>query len=45
VWIAYLLQEYYDPMYDYQIQKNVHRIALRGSHEELLEHLKIDKLP
>ena len=42
IWIEYLLTEYYDPMYDYQIQKNVDRIVMRGSEEELLKYLKID---
>ncbi len=40
VWIEYLLREYYDPMYDYQIQKSADRIVMRGSHEELLVYLK-----
>jgi len=39
-WIAYLLVEYYDPMYDYQIAKNKERIVFRGSAEEIEEFLK-----
>jgi tRNA 2-selenouridine synthase len=39
-WVAYLLREYYDPMYDYQIQKRAGRIAFRGSAEEVLDYLK-----
>ena len=39
-WIAYLLVEYYDPMYDYQIEKNVERIIFRGSAEEIEAFLK-----
>ena len=34
-WIIYLLVEYYDPMYDYQIEKNRERIIFRGSAEEI----------
>ena len=41
IWIEYLLSEYYDPMYDYQIQKNKHRIVMRGSQEEILEYLNV----
>ena len=40
IWIEYLLTEYYDPMYDYQIQKNADRIVMRGSEEELLNILR-----
>ena len=29
-WIRYLLENYYDPMYDYQIQKNASRVVFRG---------------
>ena len=39
-WIAYLLHEYYDPMYDYQIEKNAERIIFRGTDEEIEEFLK-----
>lgn len=39
-WIAFLLREYYDPMYDYQIQKNASRVAYRGSHEEIISYLQ-----
>ena len=35
--IAYLLTEYYDPMYDYQIKKNASRIVFRGSSAQI-EH-------
>ena len=38
-WIEYLLNEYYDPMYDYQIQKNASRILFRGSNEEILSYI------
>ena len=34
-WIRELLQQYYDPMYDYQLGKKASRIVFRGSKEEL----------
>ncbi|MBU0632335.1 tRNA 2-selenouridine(34) synthase MnmH [bacterium] len=40
-WIAYLLTEYYDPMYDYQIQKRSEQIDFKGSSQEVLEYLKL----
>jgi len=40
VWIDYLLVEYYDPMYDYQIAKNKDRIVFRGSEQEIEDFLK-----
>ncbi len=40
VWIAYLLKEYYDPMYDYQIQKNASRILFRGNSEEIISYIQ-----
>ncbi len=39
-WAEYLLREYYDPMYDYQIQKRSQQIIFRGSNQEVLEYLK-----
>ncbi len=39
VWIAYLLSEYYDPMYDYQIEKNAVRVLFRGTAAEVEEYL------
>lgn len=38
-WIETLLVEYYDPMYDYQIQKRSKQVAFRGTREEVLEFL------
>ncbi len=38
-WVDYLLQEYYDPMYDYQIQRRSEQIVFRGSAEEILAYL------
>jgi len=39
-WIAYLLSEYYDPMYDYQIQKNASKILFRGNSEEIISYIE-----
>ena len=39
-WIRALLEEYYDPMYDYQIEKKKERIIFRGSAGEILDYLK-----
>jgi tRNA 2-selenouridine synthase len=39
-WISYLLTEYYDPMYDFQLSKKEDRIAFRGAREEALEFLQ-----
>ncbi len=39
IWIAYLLKEYYDPMYDYQIEKNSSRILFRGDSEDILSYI------
>jgi len=38
-WVEYLLREYYDPMYDYQIQKRSHLIAFRGDAKEVHEYI------
>lgn len=38
-WAEYLLREYYDPMYDYQIDKRASQISFRGSEEEILDYL------
>ncbi|MBU3939176.1 tRNA 2-selenouridine(34) synthase MnmH [bacterium] len=38
-WIEYLLVEYYDPMYDYQIQKRAAQVKFRGSSEEVVAFL------
>ena len=37
-WVQYLLEEYYDPMYDYQIEKRAEQILFRGSEEEILHY-------
>ncbi|WP_321777992.1 tRNA 2-selenouridine(34) synthase MnmH [Sulfurimonas sp.] len=38
-WIELLLSEYYDPMYNYQIQKRCQQVEFRGSAEEIFEYL------
>jgi len=38
-WIQNLLVGYYDPMYDYQLEKKSDRIIFRGENESILEHL------
>jgi tRNA 2-selenouridine synthase len=39
-WIETLLCEYYDPMYDYQMQKNQHRVRFRGTRDEVIAYLR-----
>lgn len=39
-WISILLKEYYDPMYEYQIQKKFHRIQFTGNYQEVKEFLE-----
>jgi len=38
-WIKYLLSEYYDPMYDYQLSKKQQRVQFRGNCSEVEEFL------
>ena len=38
-WMGMLLKKYYDPMYDYQIEKKKDLIVFRGSPEEVRNHL------
>ncbi|MEM7078774.1 MAG: tRNA 2-selenouridine(34) synthase MnmH [Pseudomonadota bacterium] len=40
VWIRRLLEEYYDPMYEYQLAKKQDRIRFSGSLEAVLEYLE-----
>jgi len=35
-WIERLLRDYYDPMYEYQMNKKLNRVIYRGSREEFL---------
>lgn len=39
-WIRTLLSEYYDPMYDYQIQKKARKIAFSGEASAVLAYLQ-----
>jgi tRNA 2-selenouridine synthase len=39
VWIEALLREYYDPMYDYQLQAKQSRIVMRGTRAEVTSFL------
>jgi tRNA 2-selenouridine synthase len=36
LWISQLLTDYYDPMYEYQMNKKMARIVFRGSSEEFM---------
>ena len=36
LWIESLLQNYYDPMYDYQLDKKLQRVVFRGDKQEFL---------
>jgi tRNA 2-selenouridine synthase len=35
-----LLLDYYDPMYNYQIQKKLNRVVFKGSRSEVFEYIK-----
>lgn len=39
VWINALLSGYYDPMYDYQLEKKSHRVLMRGDKDTLMAKL------
>ena len=39
-WIEQLLRDYYDPMYDYQIEKKKDSIVFKGSAAEVLDYLQ-----
>lgn len=38
-WISLLLQKYYDPMYEYQLEKKAQRVLFRGNHQAMHEWL------
>ena len=40
IWISKLLEQYYDPMYHYQLEKKASRVVIEGSQLELTEFLK-----
>ncbi len=39
-WISYLLREYYDPMYDFQLQRKTARIQFRGCYADVVAFLR-----
>lgn len=39
-WLEILLKEYYDPMYNYQMQKNKNKVIFKGNDKEVLAYLK-----
>ena len=39
-WVEMLLRDYYDPMYNYQIQKTTHNIIFEGNTVEVLDFLQ-----
>ncbi|RMJ03151.1 tRNA 2-selenouridine synthase [Marinobacter litoralis] len=39
-WIQNLLQDYYDPMYDYQLSQKQGRILVRGGPREIIEYAR-----
>ncbi len=39
-WIEILLVEYYDPMYDFQMEKNNHPVLFSGNIEEVVAYIK-----
>jgi tRNA 2-selenouridine synthase len=41
-WIKTLLLDYYDPMYDYQLDKKSERVIFRGDQTSVLEYLATD---
>ena len=42
-WIEYLLKEYYDPMYEYQLAKIKDKIIFKGTEKEILKRLDLFK--
>ena len=39
-WISYLLREYYDPMYDFQLERKAERVHFRGNREAIEAFLR-----
>lgn len=39
-WIETLLTEYYDPMYDYQMQKHHRKVNFQGTQQEVIDYLQ-----
>ena len=42
-WIEYLLANYYDPMYTYQLGQKAHRIVFRGDASEINDYLVLQR--
>lgn len=40
-WIAFLLTDYYDPLYDYSIKKNSRKCIFSGNASEMLDFLRV----
>jgi tRNA 2-selenouridine synthase len=40
-WIQILLQEYYDPMYQYQMERNNQKVIFKGDATEVYDYLKL----
>ncbi len=40
-WIEFLLKEYYDPMYEYQLERKKEKIVFKGTEKEILKHLDL----
>lgn len=40
LWVEFLLKEYYDPMYEYQIKKTTKKILFKGNTETVFDYLK-----
>lgn len=38
-WIKILLVDYYDPMYDYQLNKKKDRVVFKGNKKDIIEYL------
>ena len=36
-WVEAMLKDYYDPMYDYQLEKKASKIVFQGSYDEVLQ--------
>ena len=44
-WIRMLLRDYYDPMYDYQIEKSPIPVLFRGNADEVLAFIRSKEIP
>lgn len=43
-WVRFILLDYYDPMYDYQISKKQERLAFKGTPAEVREYLATQEI-